>query len=170
MIRRLVLSVLMSTLGCGYHVAGHADLLPRNIQTIAVPAFNNVTTRYKLADHLAAAITRELISRTRYHVVADPNQADAVLSGTVMNLFSYPTLFDQKTGRATGVQTSVFLQVNLTNRASGAVLFSRPNLEFRERYEISVDSRAYFDESDTAMERLSRDVARSLVSAILENF
>jgi hypothetical protein len=43
-------------------------------------------------------------------------------------------------------------------------------MEVRERYEISVDPRAYFDESDTAAERLSRDVARSIVSAILSGF
>jgi len=42
--------------------------------------------------------------------------------------------------------------------------------EFRERYEISVDPAAYFDESGTAMQRVSRDVARSAVSAILEGF
>ena len=52
----------------------------------------------------------------------------------------------------------------------GSVLFSRPYFEVRERYEISVDARTYFEESDVAMERLSRDVARSVVSAVLENF
>ena len=26
--------------GCGYHVSGHADMLPKTIKTIAVPAFN----------------------------------------------------------------------------------------------------------------------------------
>ena len=64
----------------------------------------------------------------------------------------------------------VILQVTLTDRSNNATLFSRPNLEARERYEISVDPRAYFEESDVAMERLSRDVARQVVSAILENF
>jgi hypothetical protein len=62
------------------------------------------------------------------------------------------------------------LQVSLRNRATNTLLFNRPNMEFRQNYEISVDSKAYFDESDVAMERLSRDVARSVVSAILENF
>jgi len=60
--------------------------------------------------------------------------------------------------------------VTLTDRSDGKVLFSRPNLEVRERYEISVDAKTYFEESDVAMERLSRDVARSVVSAVLENF
>jgi hypothetical protein len=50
------------------------------------------------------------------------------------------------------------------------VLFTRAGAEFRERYEISIDPKAYFDESGTAMERLSKSVARSVVSAILEKF
>lgn len=167
--RSLPLTVLMLA-GCGYHVAGHADLLPKKIKTIAVPAFGNATTRYKVSDRLAAAITREFISRTRYQIVADPNRADAILSGAVVNMLSYPTIFDPASGRASGVQAVVILQVSLTDRATGAVLFTRPAMEVRERYEISVDPRAYFEESDPAMERLSRDVARSVVSGILENF
>ncbi len=151
-------------------MGGKADLLPRRVKTIAVPAFGNITTRYKVSDRLAAAITREFISRTRYQVVADPNEADAVLRGTVTNFLAYPTIYDPGTGRASGVQVILIMQVYLTDRSSGSVLFQRPNMEFRERYEISVDQSAYFDESDVALERLSRDVARSVVSAVLENF
>ncbi len=43
-------------------------------------------------------------------------------------------------------------------------------MEVRERYEIAIDPRAYFEESDTAIERMSREVARSIVSAVLEKF
>ena len=67
------------------------------------------------------------------------------------------------------MQAIVTLQLLLTDK-TGKVLFNRPGMEFRERYEISVDPTTYFDESGTAMERLARDVARSVVSAILENF
>jgi hypothetical protein len=155
---------------CGYHVAGTTDVLPKNVKTIAVPAFGNITTRYKISDLLAAAITREFISRTRYQVVSDPGQADAVLSGSVVNFISYPTIFDSKTGRAAGVQAIVMMQLSLRDRATNAVLFDRPHMEFRQNYEISVDPQAYFDESEVGMDRLSRDVARSVVSAVLANF
>ena len=83
-------------------MAGRADLVPKNIQAIAIPAFSNVTTRYKLTDRLPEAISREFISRTRYHIVSDPNQADAVLRGAVLSYTSFPTIFDPVTGRASG--------------------------------------------------------------------
>ena len=60
--------------------------------------------------------------------------------------------------------------MKLTDRTDNKVLLDRPHFEVRERYEISIDPRAYFDESDVALQRLSRDVARSVVSAVLENF
>jgi hypothetical protein len=161
---------MLSLAGCGYHVGGHANLLPKTIKTIAVPAFANVTAHHRLAVLLSADITRELIARTRYSIIADPNQADATLTGMVANFASYPTIFDPISGRATGVQAIVVLQLTLRERETGKVLFTRPNAEFRERYEISIDPQQYFDESGTAIQRLSRDVARSVVTAILENF
>jgi lipopolysaccharide assembly LptE-like protein len=154
---------------CGYHVSGHADLMPKSIKKIAVTSFGNVTIRYKLADRLPADIAREFLERTRYTVVANSKDADATLSGALVNFGSYPTTYDPVTGRASGVQVIVNLQLLLMDN-TGKVLFNRPGMEIRERYEISVDSATYFDESGPAMDRLARDVARSVVSAVLENF
>ena len=155
---------------CGYHVAGRADLVPKSVQTIAIPAFSNVTERYKLTDRLPEAISREFISRTRYHIVADPAQADAVLRGSVLSYSSYPTIFDPVTGRASGVQLQVTLRVSLVERVSGKVLFNRPNMDVRERYQISTDPSVFFEESDAALDRASQQTARQVVSSILENF
>jgi len=168
---RLALAISMLGLaGCGYHVAGHADLLPKTIKTIAIPAFGNLTVRYKLTDQLPEAIAREFISRTRYRVVKDMNTADAILRGAVLNYFAYPTIFDPQTGRASGVQIHVIMQVSLIERATGKTLFTRPSFEIRERYQISTDPGVYFEESDTALARVSVQAARQVVTAILENF
>jgi len=166
----LGLSLVLFSSACGYHVGGHSNLLPKTIKTIAVPAFANVTPNYRLPVLLTADLTREMISRTKYNIIADPAQADAVLSGLVVNFVTYPIIFDPASSRATGVQAVVTLQLTLTERATGKKLFSKPSAEFRERYEISTDPQQYFDESGTALQRLSRDVARSAVTAILESF
>ena len=163
----LVAAALLSA--CGYHVGGTGDLLPKDIHTIAVTPWNNASTQYKISGYVSEAVSRELIARTRYSVVADPGKADATLTGSIVNIFSNATVSDPSTGRGTGAQIIVQIQVRLTAK-DGKVLFERPNLEFRERYEISVDPRQYFDESQPALLRLSRDVARTVVSAILKGF
>jgi hypothetical protein len=156
---------------CGYRVAGRADLVPKSVHTVAIPAFANATIRYKLSDRLPQALSREFIARTRYQIVNDPGQADAVLRGSVVNYSAFPILFDQATGRASGLQVNVTMQVSFVERATGKVIFTRPNFEVHQRFEIAVvNDRAYLEEDDAALERLSRDVARDLVSAILENF
>jgi outer membrane lipopolysaccharide assembly protein LptE/RlpB len=168
--RALIFPFLATLAGCGYHVAGHADLVPKEIKTISVPAFANVTTRYKLTDRLPQAIAHEFISRTRYRVVSDPNGADAILRGAVINYQSFPTIFDPATNRASGVEMHVILQVSLVERASGKVIFNRPSFDVRERYQISTEPAVYFEESDAALNRVSQQVARQVVTAILENF
>lgn len=155
---------------CGYHVAGKADLVPKSVHSIAIPAFSNITTRYKLTDHLPEALSREFVSRTRYQIVNDPNQADAVLRGSIINYVAYPTIINQATGRASGLQVNVTLQISFTERATGKVIYSRPSFEAHQRYELSINANTYFEESDAALDRLARDVARDLVSSILENF
>ncbi|MGO9013061.1 MAG: LPS assembly lipoprotein LptE [Bryobacteraceae bacterium] len=162
------LALAAALAGCGYHLSGQGELMPKGIRTVAVTPMNS--TRYQLARLLPADITRELIARTKYKVIDDPSQADAVLSGRVLNFSNFPTLFDPATGRATSVQVVVNLQFSLTERTTGKTLFSRPSMEVRERYQISTNPQQYFDESGTAIMRLSKDVAQSVVSAILEDF
>lgn len=162
---------LLALSSCGYHIAGQANLVPKTVHTIAVPPFENATIRYKLTDLLPEAVSKELIARTHYQVINDPTQADAVLRGTVINYLAYPTLIDQATGRTSGLQINVRLNVSLVERSTGKVIFTRPILDANERYELSVtNDLQYFDESGSAVQRLSRDVARDVVSAILENF
>lgn len=168
--KRLVLLTFLMTVGCGYHVAGHTNVLPAQIHTIAVPAFNNGSLQYRVGEKVTTAVVRELIQRTRYRITSDPATADAVLTGTLVNFNSYPTTYDPSTGRASGVQVVVQIAVKLTERQTGKVLYNRPNFEVRERYEISVDPKTYFDESGGAIDRLSADAAQTIVSGILENF
>jgi RNase P/RNase MRP subunit p29 len=164
-----ILFAIAST-SCGYHVAGRADLVPQTVKTIAVPAWSNATTRYKLTDHIPEAVSREFLTRTRYKIVSDVNQADAVLRGTVSKYSAYATVVDRDTGRATVVQLYLVMQVSLTERATGKVLFNRPTFEVRGQYEISVDPAQYFDESDAALDRASQQVAQQVVSSILNDF
>ena len=166
----LVVLASLILASCGYKFAATDTALPRTIHTVAIPAFINSTTRYKLSDQLPEAISREFLTRTRYKVVPDPNTADAVLRGTVITYAFNPTIFDPATGRAAYAELHVTLTISLTDRATGKVLFERKNFDVRETYQISPDATQYFEESDPALRRAGQQVARSVVSAVLENF
>ena len=67
--------------GCGYRVAGRANTLPATVKTIAVPAFENRTSTYRIEQRLTSAVVHELLVDTRYRVVSNPADGDAVLQG-----------------------------------------------------------------------------------------
>ena len=168
--KRLVLGLAIWLTGCGYHVAGHSDLLPKTLHTIYVPAWANASVRYRLNDSLPQDIAREFIAKTRYQIVTKPDNADAVLTGAVLRYNANPAIFDPATSRASVVELEVAMAVKLTEKATGKTLWENNYLTFKQRYEISTTQTAYFDESSPALERLSREAARNIVSAILSNF
>jgi hypothetical protein len=155
---------------CGYHVGGKADLIPKGIQTVSIPAFTNMSTRYQLGDKLANQIGREFTTRTRFTVVNNPAEADAVLNGSVNSVLAYPIISDPTTGKATSVQMIVTLNVTLRERATGRVLYSRANLIVKGNYEIATDAHQFIDETGPSFTRLSESLAQDVVSAIVENF
>jgi hypothetical protein len=89
--------------------------MPKDVHTIAIPAFGNITSRYKLTERLPGALGREFLSRTRYRISTDPEDADAILTGSVVNYLAFPSVSDPQTGRATAIQISVYLQITLTD-------------------------------------------------------
>jgi outer membrane lipopolysaccharide assembly protein LptE/RlpB len=165
-----LLVLLIIGAGCGYHTAGHAVQLPENVKTIAIPAFVNDTTTYRIEQLLTTSVVREFTTRTHYHILNDPSEAaDATLRGVVLSASSSPLTYNSATGQAASVLVVVSMKVSLTDR-QGKVLYQNPAYLFREQYEVSQDLASFFEEDSPAFRRLSQDFARTLVSNILEGF
>jgi outer membrane lipopolysaccharide assembly protein LptE/RlpB len=164
----VVASAVLS--GCGYHVAGRSEGLPKSIHVIAVPALENKTTSYRIEQRLTAATVHEFLAKTRYRVVSDPTNGDAVLRGKVLSLEAVPLLFDTATGRATTMLVTVKCEVTFEDRETGKVLYHTDNFLFRNEYEISTDVKSFFEEQDPALDRLAQDFAARLVAAVTENY
>lgn len=177
--RRVVIALIgaaMWTAGCGYHVAGKSDSLPKSIHTIAVPALENKTASYRIEQRLTAATVHEFLAKTSYRVVSDPANGDAVLRGKVLNLEAVPLLFDTATGRATTMLVTMKCEITFEERETGKILYHTDNFIFRNQYEISTDVndpnsiKNFFEEQDPALDRMARDFAERLVAAVVENY
>ena len=164
----LVMGAIAS--GCGYHVAGRSDALPKSIHVIAVPALENKTASYRIEQKLTTAIVHEFLAKTSYRVVPDPANGDAVLRGKVLSVEAAPLLFDTATGRATTMLVTVKCEVTFEERETGKVLYHSDNFLFRNQYEISTDVKSFFAEQDPALDRLAQDFAGRLVAALMENY
>jgi outer membrane lipopolysaccharide assembly protein LptE/RlpB len=170
----LLAGVLLS--GCGYHVIGRSDSLPKGIHVIAVPALENKTASYRIEQRLTSATVHEFLAKTSYRVVSDPANGDAVLRGKVLSLEAVPLLFDTATGRATVMLITVKCEITFEERETGKILYHTDDFLFRNEYEISTDVmnpdaiKSFFEEQDPALERLAQDFATRLVAAVTENY
>jgi len=162
--------------GCGYHVAGRSNSLPKNIHVIAVPALENKTTSYRIEQRLTTATVHEFLAKTSYRVVPNPANGDAVLRGKVLSVEAVPLLFDTATGRATAMLVTLKCEITFEERESGKILYHTDNFIFRNQYEISTDPnnptsvKNFFEEQDPALDRMARDFAERLVAAVVENY
>jgi outer membrane lipopolysaccharide assembly protein LptE/RlpB len=166
----VIFGVAVLTVGCGYQVAGKAAHLPSEWKTIAVPAFTNDTTRYRVEQRVTEAVIREFISRTKYRITQNPDSADAVLHGEVLSIDASPVLFNGTTGEVTTMLVTLTVKVQLVDNQTQKVVFKNDNMVFRNQYQISSDVKSFFEEQDPALERMSRDFAAQIVANVTENF
>jgi len=171
----LLLGVLNA--GCGYALAGRGSFLPDYIQTIGVPAFTNRTTVFNLETMLTEKVRAEFIGRGKYKILPDTTGVDAVLSGEVTSATLTPVSF---TGGQLGQLASRYAltlsaRVELRDLRENKTLWENQGLVFRQEYEAqsgtnAQDPSAFFGQDMNALERMSTDFARTIVSALLEAF
>ncbi|MFB3921203.1 MAG: LPS assembly lipoprotein LptE [Terriglobia bacterium] len=151
-------------------MAGRGERIPPDVKTIAIPIFANTTPKFRIEQRVSGAITREFIERTKFQITPNPDAADAVLKGEIKDVRAGVVAFDLSTGRATTLQVQVIAKIDLIDQHTKKLLFANSNYIFREQYQINQNPSALFEEQDPALDRLSRDLARTLVTDILENF
>ncbi len=128
---------LAALTGCGYHVSGHGDLMPKTIKTIAIPAFGNTTIALQAGAHCCPTDIAPRIALA--HALQDRRRSQSGRRGPHRHAPQLRRLPHhlRRTAAPPRWRPSSRCKVTLTNRATGAVLFNRPGAEFRERYEIS---------------------------------
>lgn len=180
--RALLVSLVAVTLasnGCGYALAGRGNFLPAYIRIIGIPSFENHTSLFQIAQLVTDKVRTEFIGRGNYKIVPEATGADAVLVGAVTNVSIVPTNFsaEQQASRYT---ITVTANIQLRDVQKDAVLWSNPSISIREEYDATsgttgdaigfIDPTAFFTQEANALERISDEFSRSVVSAILEAF
>jgi outer membrane lipopolysaccharide assembly protein LptE/RlpB len=175
--------------GCGYHVAGRTNVLPKSVQVIAVPTFENKSPTFKIEQILTSATIHEFLAATKFKVVSDPNGGDAVLTAKVLNLEVAPLLFQSQppssttnVAQATAMIVTMKCEVTLTERDNDKVLYHTDNFVFRNEYQLATALSAqtgnpskpqvesFFQEGEPALGRMAQDFATRLVTAVMENY
>ena len=175
----LVLTAAVMSSGCGYALAGRGNFLPDYIQTIGIPTFTNQTSYFAIAQVVTDKVRTEFIGRGNYKMVPDATGADAVMTGVITSISILPTAFStgQQASRYTITMTA---SIELRDAQKDVVLWRNPSISVREEYDatgsassdptVVVDPSAFFNQETNAVERVSNEFSRTIVSAILEAF
>jgi hypothetical protein len=170
------LCVLLECLfaGCGYSLAGRGAFLPPYIRTIGVPTFINRTTVFNLETLVTQKVRSEFIGRGKFQILPQNTGVDALLNGEVTAVTIAPASFTQENIASQYVITMT-AKIELRDVRENKVLWENPAVMFRQDYPATsgsnqVDAVAFFQQDLNALERMSTDFARTIVSAILEAF
>lgn len=160
--------------GCGYSLAGRGSFLPDYIKTIGIPTFGNHTAIFNLETQVTQKVRSEFIGRGHYKIVPEQAGVDAVLNGDVSSVSIQPVSFtDQQLASRYVITMSA--NVELRDLKENKVLWENPGVSFRQEFEAQsgqtvLDPAAFFGQDADALDRLTTEFARSVVSAILEAF
>ena len=169
----LMLAVMSS--GCGYSLAGRGSFLPDYIRVVGIPALVNNSTFFQVEQILTEKIRTEFIGRGRYNVVPNVEGADAVVTGAVTSISVQPVGFTEQQLASRYVFT-LTMRVEFTDTRTTKVLWSNQALTFREEYELTTRSNielqgdTFLSQERNSFDRIADDVARTVVTAIVEAF
>lgn len=178
MTRALSIGVLLAATlvsACGYSLAGRGSFLPSYIRAVGIPQLQNRTPFYDVEQVLTDKVRAEFIGRGKYRITPDTTGVDAVLAGEVLNIAVQPVGFNDQQ-LASRYMFILQMRVSFTDARTGEVLWSNDSLTFREEYELAtrgntaIEGAAFLDQERSAFDRIASDIARTVVTAILEAF
>jgi hypothetical protein len=154
----VVLAILATA--CGYALAGRGNTLPPSIASIDRP--------------LTDAVRIEFQSKGRYRILAQAEGVDAVLTARIVSVVLQPVAFtaQNQVARNAIIATA---SIEFKEVATDRMIWSNPSFQVRDEYEVTTgtsatDANALLTNNVSALERLSRTFARSVVTSIFEAF
>jgi Lipopolysaccharide-assembly len=169
----------LALVSCGYALAGRGNTIPTYIQTLGVPMFGNRTPYSPMEQLFTEKIRVEFQSRGRYQVLPTDVGVDGVVRGDVVSIGLAPAGFNPSQ-QASRYRFTVIVGVSFTDTKQQKVIWENPSLSFTDEYDLasansvnlaaSAGAGAFIDQERAAVDRLTTDFARSVVSAILEAF
>jgi len=164
----------LSAVSCGYALTGRGSFLPDYIKTLGIPMFGNATPHQSVEQVFTQKVRLEFQSRRRYTVVPGDEAVDGVVRGQIESISLQPVGLNAQQ-LASRSRVTVVVKVQFEDVKAGKTLWENPALSFSDEYELAnpssgQDVSAFVGNDRVAMDRLSTDFARSVVSAILEAF
>ncbi|MEZ0120882.1 MAG: LPS assembly lipoprotein LptE [Holophagaceae bacterium] len=174
----LVLLTSLWTLGCGYQrlnrMPERNDLIPPG-DTVEVALFTNSSSRQGIESLLTEALRYQITKSTPWKLSETPNESQWILRGNIdrwetrsLSINLGQGLTSSSAGSPTRVDVVIVASLDLVDRKSGAIVFSRRGLTFSNQYRVDQNFLNFINTEDQTFRALSKDFSQSFLIQFLE--
>lgn len=135
--RRFIYTLLLSAAlifvaGCGYHLRGGGDALPKDVRTVALSPFVNNTYDAEIEVLISSALSGEFSKGSRLMLISGA-KADTILTGTLISIDDRPVSFSSSNVAS---EYRITIKVDaLLSRNGGDVIWKGKGIEEVEDYQ-----------------------------------
>lgn len=164
-----VLTLFLSVItGCGYHFSAQEDGSKKAGISIYVAPFANGTRELYVDQYVRNALTDWFLKSTRMIVTLKEEEADVVLSGRIVRIYTMPLSY--RTGNLAAEESvRLIMEVTLKDRRSGKVYWEEKNLVGEQSYSVTDPNRRN-DERRVAIIKLAYDLGERIYRPALTSF
>ena len=165
----VVCLVFALIIGCGYGFAPKGDYIDKRITTVYVQAFGNKTSQAELENHVRTAFIDQFILSNRFKIVQNVETADAIVTGSVLNISTSPLSYRANTLVAEERATMI-LEINFREKESGKTIWSSKSVTGQVDYKMVDDINTFPATRKNAYVKLSNDTAEKAFNMMMSGF
>ena len=167
---KLVLALLMVwvVFGCGYTFAPRGEHIDIRIQNVYVAPFGNRTALAEVENYMRIAFIDQIIQSNRFKTVPDIEQADAIISGNILNI-STTALSYRANLLAAEERMTVTLEASFREKDTGRTIWSARNIVGTVDYRLLDDTNP-LPARKHALAKLAQDTAENAFNLMMADF
>ncbi len=142
--------------------------LPAYMSKLAIPTFQNRTGEPNLENELTQQLTQDFLVDGRLSLT-DPDQADAVLQGTIIKYVKEPLLLDVH-NTPQQYKLRMVLHLALKDTQAGKSLWTEDGFEDSTTYYVANTLGIPAETEQDARRRLIQQISRRIVARVIEGF
>ncbi len=161
--------IFVLILSCGYTFAPQGEYIDKRITTVYVQSFANKTSQAELENYVRTAFIDQFILSVRFKIVQNVESADAIVTGSVINLKTTPLSYRKNTLVAEE-RASMILEINFREKESGKTIWSTKKLSGQIDYKMEDNINLFPAARKNALIKLSNDTAEKAYNMMMSGF
>ncbi len=156
-------------IGCGYRFAPGGEHIDAGLQKIFIGAFSNSTSEANIENYVRNAFFSRFRRGSRFDPVASMGEADAFVTGRIVSITTGHLSYSSS-DLAKEDSVTMTLEVAFKRTDNGEVIWMNAGLSGREAYTVATSTSTTATNKETAIRKLSNDMADKAYRNMMSGF